>query len=450
MSPIIGYLKLKQFAQIDKFVALKIAITDQCSKRILCMLLIEKIRSKKATRVIRLAKLSIKQVQRKIYFTKMNIKKRVTREGRILKLIIHQIYRRTRLEIKCSTRKMHRTINIKAKHIALPLSMIRNIFDKEHIYITSLVLIFIAFMPKFIDFPTVKFSSTLHSKSELHTIIEKFLLLPNQFKQEILHDMKQKISNKMGQLSPFNLNLAVVAQNGSTPTSTTPIYVMVHSTEIATLSSETAATIKYILKEDDVFKKGDILIEFDCRVQKAELRRAQAQEKMTTSAHKSAMKLSSYGSISESELIKAEAEADMATADVEKLTAQVDKCIVKAPYNGSVSDALAHVDESLKPGDPLLKIVNTENLDLEMQIPSNWLKWLHVGTPFEFRIHELNKTVAAKVYKINPEINSVSQTIKIRGELTLPDPALLPGMSGIAIFPENTVDNNTNKGDNLG
>lgn len=214
-----------------------------------------------------------------------------------------------------------------------------------------------------------------------------------------------------------------------------PIYVLVNAREGTTYSSETSATISAMpSREGDSFTQGSILVEFDCRVQQAELKKAIAQKKFADNNYKSSKKLKSYDSISGSELIKSQAESEIANAEVDKLQAVVSKCIIKAPYNGSVSDTMANVGETVKPGDPLIKIVNNENLELHLQIPSIWLRWLHVGTEFDFNVNELNKVFVAKVTKINPEINAVSQTVKIIGSLKTPEPSLLPGMSGTAVF----------------
>jgi RND family efflux transporter MFP subunit len=217
----------------------------------------------------------------------------------------------------------------------------------------------------------------------------------------------------------------------------TPEYVVIHPSDQVTYSSETAASINNIsVREGSHFKSGDILLEMDCRLQHAELDKVQAQSKSASLAEASAIKLKGYGSISELELVKAHSEAAIAKAEVDKLTAVVDKCIIKAPFNGAVSDIFVHPFETVKPGDPLLKIVNTENLEFEIQVPSTWLSWLQVGTPFKVRLNETDKTVNVEVARIDPEIESVSQTIKITATAQQADPTLLPGMTGQAIFPD--------------
>jgi len=222
----------------------------------------------------------------------------------------------------------------------------------------------------------------------------------------------------------------------------TPEYVIIQPSDQATFSSETAASVaKLSVKEGSHFQIGDVLLELDCRLQQAELKKAQAQQKASAMAEKSAIKLKSYGAISEFELVKASSDAQIANAEVDKLNAVVEKCTIKAPFNGSVAEIMIHPHESVKPGDPLLKIVNTEALEFEIQVPSAWLQWLHIGTVFNVHLHEVNKTISAKVTLIDPQIEPVSQSVKVTSVITQPDPTLLPGMSGQASFPDNPMNN---------
>jgi membrane fusion protein (multidrug efflux system) len=245
----------------------------------------------------------------------------------------------------------------------------------------------------------------------------------SEFPSELPNTIDNNLSNNE-QDSPDNIN--------------TPEYVIIRSSDQATFSSETSARVALLpIKEGSYFKSGDILLEMDCREQQAELKKAKAQQQAMNEAQKSAEKLQSYGSISEFELIKAQSDAAMSNAEVDKLKAIVDKCTLKAPFNGAVAELMVHAHETVKPGDPLMRIVNTDNLELQMQVPSAWLQWIRIGTKFNVHVSEINKSIAATVTKINPQIDSVSQTVKIIGIITENDPELRPGMSGQAIFPNN-------------
>jgi membrane fusion protein (multidrug efflux system) len=222
------------------------------------------------------------------------------------------------------------------------------------------------------------------------------------------------------------------------PLTAVPEYVVIQASDQVTYSSETVASVAAIsVKEGSHFDLGDVLLKLDCRVQNADLDKAKAQQKIADIGYIGAKKLKNYCAISDFEYHQAESQKEMANSEVDKLNAIVEKCVIKAPFKGSVAKLMVHLYETVKPGDPLLKIVGTENLDFIVQVPSSWLEWLHIGSKFDVHVNEINKSITVTVNKINPEIDSVSQTVKVvasqEGDA---DPSLLPGMSGQATFPD--------------
>lgn len=268
--------------------------------------------------------------------------------------------------------------------------------------------------------------------------VSKFFFLKRLLLWGCLSLSLSAVANSSAHTQDFPASLPSPPDNLLLTGGNTPEYVIIRPSDQATFSSETAAVVANVLvKEGSHFQKGDILLQLDCRLQQADLKKALAQQTETQVAEQSAKKLKQYGSLSEFEFVKASSDAAIANAEVDKLRAIVEKCIIKAPFNGSVADIMAHAHESVKPGDPLLKIVSTDNLEFELQVPSLWLTWLHVGSIFSVHLNENNKVIAAKITKINPQIEPVSQSVKIVGTITPSDPTLLPGMSGQASFPDN-------------
>jgi RND family efflux transporter MFP subunit len=241
---------------------------------------------------------------------------------------------------------------------------------------------------------------------------------------------------------PPNLSDIEGENNTSNPKVSSPIktpeYVIIKANEETTFSSETTGSINYLpVKEGSHFSVGQVLLGLDCTLQEAELKKAKAEQHSAYKAYQSAKKLKAYGAISELELVKSTADAVSANAEVDKLQAIVKKCRVIAPFSGGVSEIKVHLYETVKPGDPLLKVTNTENLSVEIQVPSSWLSWLRIGSTFKVYINDINKTLAAKVNYINPAIEPISQTVKISGQISPPNTALRPGMTGQAFFNDN-------------
>ncbi len=174
----------------------------------------------------------------------------------------------------------------------------------------------------------------------------------------------------------------------------TPEYVILQPIDEATFSSETTASVeKLYVKEGSYFRTGDVLIELDCRVQKAEYQRALAQAKEADVALKSALKLKSYGSISEYELVKAMLKQKWSKLMSASLVRLLINVLSKLFQWGGFRTQI-HTHETVKPGDPLIKIVNTDRIIIEMEVPSDWLQWLHINTNFNVHVNEINKTIA--------------------------------------------------------
>jgi membrane fusion protein (multidrug efflux system) len=71
-----------------------------------------------------------------------------------------------------------------------------------------------------------------------------------------------------------------------------------------------------------------------------------------------------------------------------------------------------------------------------MIVPSNWLSWLKVGTPFDVVIDETSRTYPGKLVRISGKVDAISRSIKVYGRIDGAAPDLLPGMSGRALFKQ--------------
>ena len=90
----------------------------------------------------------------------------------------------------------------------------------------------------------------------------------------------------------------------------------------------------------------------------------------------------------------------------------------------------------VSPGTPLLDILETGQLEVQMIVPSRWLAWLKPGAPFTVEVEELGRRFPAKVRRLGAQIDPVSQTVPVVGVIDSAHPELLPGMSGWAVYPQ--------------
>jgi RND family efflux transporter MFP subunit len=203
--------------------------------------------------------------------------------------------------------------------------------------------------------------------------------------------------------------------------------------QYTTLSSEMAARIDRIAtKVGDHFQKGDVLVEFDCAVPRAQEQRARAVQMQAEKTYTIDQRLVALRSMGQLELDVAGAEVEKAKADVAGAVAITSKCTIVAPFSGITVDQKARAFQYTTPGQPLLDILDDHGLEVELIAPSRWLSWLKTGYAFQVRIDETDKTYAAKITRLSGRVDPISQSVKVIGEITGDAPELMAGMSGRA------------------
>lgn len=192
--------------------------------------------------------------------------------------------------------------------------------------------------------------------------------------------------------------------------------------------------LRFAFQEGAAFRKGDRLVEFDCEERRAQLEKARAAQGKAEKTAVSQKQLSELKAISDLEYEIAKADLQAAQADVTMAQAQVNQCVINAPYAGRVVRRIANQFEHLNTGAPVMQIVETGTLRMELLVPSAWLRWLKQGTEFDIFIDELNLKSKARVTQLGARVDAASQTIDLRAEIIGASPGLLPGMSGTADF----------------
>ncbi len=203
----------------------------------------------------------------------------------------------------------------------------------------------------------------------------------------------------------------------------------------AALSVDIKARVTKIpFQVGDAFRKGDMLLAFDCDVQKAESAAAYAAFIAAKTKHKSNVEMETHKAVGRFEVELSKAEKDEAAAVWNAAKGKTKYCVIKAPFDGRVAELSIHEHEMPNIEQPLITIIGNQEMELHFVAPSKWLTWLSVGTPFVFHIDETNQEYPAKVERIGAEVDPVSGTVDIFGIFSAPVSNVLSGMRGTAMF----------------
>lgn len=198
----------------------------------------------------------------------------------------------------------------------------------------------------------------------------------------------------------------------------------------AWISTEIIAEISQITRrEGEAFKQGDLLIQFDCDKYQSELDAALAEQEVNRVALDNSIVLDRRRAIGRFEVAQNKARFDKAKAQAATLAATVADCSIRAPFDGAVAEMKARAFEISNPNQPLMRLVGTDELEIELIVPSEWLTWMTPGLVFPVRIDETGGELTAKVQRIAATVDSVSQTVKIMASFIKRSADILPGMS---------------------
>jgi len=186
------------------------------------------------------------------------------------------------------------------------------------------------------------------------------------------------------------------------------------------------------------FNEGDTLIEFDCSRYEAEQKAARASANAASIEYATQKRLLKYQAAGKNDVALAASKSAEAHAQLEMQKARNRSCIFKAPFAGRVVELNAEAHEFPPSDRPLIVIINDSRLELELVVPSKWLRWLRPDMPLTIKVDETGEEGAGIIDRIAAEIDPVSQTVKVIAAFTRKPQSVLAGMSGTVSFQPQT------------
>ena len=208
----------------------------------------------------------------------------------------------------------------------------------------------------------------------------------------------------------------------------------------ATLSSRIQGTIDTLLvREGDRVSKGQTLIQLDSRDVQAELARASAEVE-NAKAHLARMK-TLYGedAVSKQELENATRAYKVAEANRKTVLAQLSYTVVKAPFDGVITEKKVEAGELASPGQPLLLMEDPQQLRLEATVAEGDLKSVSLREKIPVVIDAVStQPLNGIVSQIIPAGDPQTHTFMVKVDLPK-TPGLKSGMFGRLQLDKGTV-----------
>jgi len=125
----------------------------------------------------------------------------------------------------------------------------------------------------------------------------------------------------------------------------------------------------------------------------------------------------------------------VAEAELAHLDERLEKMSIHAPFTGAVSAKHAELGEWVAPGDPILTLAETEQVDAVIDVPEPLLPGIGEGDEISVRIPALGESFSGTVHRITPRGEPRSKTFPVLVRMTNSGGRIKPGMSARAELP---------------
>jgi RND family efflux transporter MFP subunit len=203
-----------------------------------------------------------------------------------------------------------------------------------------------------------------------------------------------------------------------------------------TLSAEIGAVVRAILiQEGQRFEMGTALIQLDCGLHEAQRAKSAAELAGARRSLQANQRLAELNAAGLMELDLAKNAVEKSQAELRISETQLSKCEIKAPFAGIVAEQRIREQQYVQPGTPLVDVLDDSGSELEFLAPSTWLSRMRVGMTVRVHIDEVRRHGVARIARISPRIDPVSQSIKVTANLEGHVADLKAGMSGRLQLP---------------
>jgi membrane fusion protein, multidrug efflux system len=195
------------------------------------------------------------------------------------------------------------------------------------------------------------------------------------------------------------------------------------------LSNDAPGVVSRIhFESGDTVKQGEILVELDTSVERAQLQSIQARRELAESSLKRTRALVSSGVSPSAQVETDESSSKSLKADASALEAQIARKSIRAPFSGKLGIRAVNLGQYLAPGTMVTVLESTETVYIDFTLPQRELSRVNLGMTVRAVQETGDKPIAGTVAAIDPSIDPSTRSVKVRASLPNETNRFRPGM----------------------
>jgi membrane fusion protein, multidrug efflux system len=182
-------------------------------------------------------------------------------------------------------------------------------------------------------------------------------------------------------------------------------------------------------REGQPVRKGQMLVQLDDSVTRAELGQANANLKLAKAKFDRAAELKERNFISGQAKDEAENALKVAEASVKLIEARLQRFNIEAPFSGTVGLRSASVGDYVRDGQDIVNLEKTDPIKVDFRVPELFQSKVSVGQSLAVTFDGIpGKSFNGTVFAVNPQLDAAGRAVVMRAQMANSGGALKPGM----------------------
>ncbi|MEN3368015.1 MAG: rane fusion protein multidrug efflux system [Verrucomicrobiota bacterium] len=200
----------------------------------------------------------------------------------------------------------------------------------------------------------------------------------------------------------------------------------------AMISAELAGTVSEInFQSGTLVKKGDVLLKLDASAEQAQLRSAQAEADLAKADLDRAHDLANRKVISQAELDSASSKYAQKKAAVENIESVIHKKEIRAPFDGAAGIRTVNPGEMVNVGRALVSLQALDQVFFDFALPQQQLADVKTDLPVKVTTDAIpGREFDGKLTAINSSVDPATRNVSLQAMVDNADHALRAGMFG--------------------
>jgi membrane fusion protein (multidrug efflux system) len=221
----------------------------------------------------------------------------------------------------------------------------------------------------------------------------------------------------------------VVAKKQTWENTLTAIASVVSAKGVALSNDAPGVVSRLRFDSGQTVKQGDVLVELDTSVERAQLASLRAKRELAEISTKRSKTLATSGAVAQSQVDADESTFKSLSADAEALAAQINRKQIRAPFSGKLGMRQVNLGQYLAPGTTVALLEAEKSALIDFTLPQQDLPKLRVGMPVRALLAGSSTPLAeGEISAIDPSVDPLTRAIKVRASLPGVDDQLRPGM----------------------